>query len=680
MDLIVRIIIYRFRNRFCETIFYVIDAGSKIAKRQISSSNLFQCTNGQRIDATNVCNGVTNCSDGSDETPSQCIKINCPSYSFRCTYGACVSRTAECNGRTYECADNSDELSQRCPAKSTSQLSGLCQQHQFQCDNGECILRYKLCDGHIDCTDGSDEIVKYCAAIPCPTYGFRCGYGGCIAGKLKCDRNVDCADGSDELHLICNYAENGSVFVPSATHRNPVTISTTIEVSSTRPTHFTNRPSTSRPTSSRPTSSRPTPSRPSNEAGCRVSVPESGDAIRASDNSVLRPNSLVNDLEMILYNCTQNHYSNGVTKNLCVSGVWQSPAPKCVPKCSPIIGITISANCFARVDGIEQQQNCENPSEPNTTAHIICQLGYERSGTMQIITCDRNGRWNPLPSKCTEICGKLGVKDENVKSTVDLTKVPWNVGIYKQLESAAHFEQHCSGTVISAKVVVSAIHCFWNTFENRRQNLSEFKVIAGKTWRDAIANEPFTAQFFSIDDVAYINNNIEQYRDFQGNYEFDVAVVILNQFIVYTNYIAPACLEYGLTYNELEVQDGLIGTVSGWGLQPNERRSEFLKVVHLPVVKNEQCKANTPSSFHPLITRDKFCAGHLNKITVCGGDSGAGFITAVNSTKGLVHYLRGIVSTGNKAPCSQSFLTTFTNVAYHSEFIYKYYLMYQPLL
>lgn len=654
------------KKMLCDLLLFVFCTGSEITKRQtLSTNNSFLCTNGQRIEAAKVCNGIINCSDGSDETVAQCVTIQCPSYSFRCTYGACVSRVAECNGRTYECADNSDEMSSKCPAKGASQLSGTCQSHQFQCDDGECISVHELCDGHIDCTDGSDEIVKYCAAIPCPAYGFRCGYGGCIAGKRKCDRNLDCVDGSDELDSLCRSVQDSYNFIPATNQHNTETVATITEVSSSRPVaSIPYRPST---TTSGPTSL-------TGRAGCRVSVPESGDAIRASDNSVLRPNTLLNDLEMILYNCTQNHYSNGVIRNLCVRGVWQSPTPKCVPKCSPLVGVTISANCVERIDGIEQQQKCETLSEPGTRAHIICQPGYERSGGMQILTCDKNGRWSPLPSKCTEICGKQGVTDVHIEATIDLTKVPWNVGIYKQ------FEHICSGTIISAKVVVSAIHCFWNTFENRRHNLSEYKVIVGKTLRDATANEPVTTQFFSIDDVAYIDNNIEQYRDFQGNYEFDIAVVILNQTIVYANYIAPACIEYGLTYNQLEVEDGLIGTVSGWGMLPNEQMSHFLKIVQLPVVKNDQCKANTPSSFHPLITRDKFCAGHLNKITVCGGDSGAGFITTVNSTKGLVHYLRGVVSTGNKAPCRQSFLTTFTNVAYHADFVYKYYLMYQPLL
>lgn len=620
-------------------------------------SNSFECTNRQRIDKGNVCNGDIDCSDGSDETVAQCIKMDCAAYAFQCIYGACVPRTAECNG-IQECADNSDELSPQCPAKAS--LSGLCLQNQFQCDNGECILGYQICDGSVDCEDKSDEILKYCAATQCPRYAFRCGYGGCIARKRKCDGNIDCIDGSDEAPLVCNAGNDGLVAALPLPIRNSVTIATI------RPTPFSYRPAIS------PT----TPTSLTSGIGCQVSIPENGDAIRASDHSVLRPNAVAKDLETVLYNCTQNHYSDGVSRNLCVRGAWQSATPKCVPRCSPLVGVTISTNCFERVDGIQKQKKCEILSEPGTSAIIICQPGYERNGARQTITCDRNGRWNPLPNKCAQTCGKQGLRDASVETTVDLTKVPWNVSIYKQLGSSTQFEQHCSGTIISAKIIVSAIHCFWNPYENKRQNLSEFKVTAGKTLRDVTAIEPYATQFFSIDDVAYKR----QYRDYEGNYEFDVAVVILNKFIVYTNYISPVCIEIGLTNNDQQVQDGLIGTVSGWGLLSNDQRTELLKIVQLPAVSNELCKANTPSSFHPLITNDKFCAGHLDKITVCAGDSGAGFITTTNITNGLIHYLRGIVSTGNRSPCGRTFLTTFTNIAYYSDFINGYYLMYQPLL
>lgn len=61
---------------------------------------------------------------------------------------------------------------------------------------GDCVDSDKLCDGNSDCTDRSDEDVKYCAAVHCPSYAFRCGYGACINGKKKCDGTIDCFDGN----------------------------------------------------------------------------------------------------------------------------------------------------------------------------------------------------------------------------------------------------------------------------------------------------------------------------------------------------------------------------------------------------------------------------------------------------------------------------------------------------
>lgn len=36
-------------------------------------------------------------------------------------------------------------------------LIASCQIHQKQCLNGDCIDITKFCDGHTDCSDGSDE-------------------------------------------------------------------------------------------------------------------------------------------------------------------------------------------------------------------------------------------------------------------------------------------------------------------------------------------------------------------------------------------------------------------------------------------------------------------------------------------------------------------------------------------
>lgn len=47
--------------------------------------------------------------DGSDETVRECISFQCGEDKYRCTYGACVNKTAECNNYK-DCADNSGNM------------------------------------------------------------------------------------------------------------------------------------------------------------------------------------------------------------------------------------------------------------------------------------------------------------------------------------------------------------------------------------------------------------------------------------------------------------------------------------------------------------------------------------------------------------------------------------------
>lgn len=578
------------------------------------------------------CNGIVNCADGSDETVANCIWKTCPRNAFRCAYGACISKRAECN-KIKDCVDSSDEFSPKCAAGALAlyNSTGKCPlQSQEQCTSGECIESYRMCNGAIDCRDGSDEIVRRCAAYDCPAFSFRCGNGACIHRNQKCNGIDDCADGSDENQLLCGYA----------------TVSTTESVYS---------------------------------KDCLLLLaPNMRAHYEGSPKVTISNKEIVPEYASIKYRCPRAYvFVGNFTSNVCIRGKWTKDVPYCQKYCShsELVHDSIAVSCEYK----SSATNCFRPLLPSSIAIISCNIGYKKPDrhVASVITCGTDGEWSNDAFHCEPHCGAVfsgGTPLIFGGSATNSTLVPWHVSIFSDtMDAISHTFSHiCGGTIISRKIIISAAHCFWSIKLDRILNETHFQVGIGKYYRDYMAIESLPVQFLNVSKI-----HVEpSYRDYASRYSVDIALVIVAKSIVFNGYVMPICVDLNVDYNDKLVSPGLMGSVAGWGVANSAGNfSSVLKVIRMPAISLEQCSNESNPEFLPYITNDKFCAGYTDGRSVCEGDSGGGLVFARKYNDVEVNYLRGIVSIGPAAKqmsCVNKKYTTFTNIHYYQDLIKNY--------
>ncbi|XP_060589042.1 sortilin-related receptor-like [Ruditapes philippinarum] len=170
----------------------------------------FMCEKSKEwISTLALCDNVIDCLDASDEVNCSHRKIGCDDNGFLCDGGNCIKLNQVCDFIS-DCTDGTDEL---CDYRK-------CEGNEFTCTNKQCIPAEKKCNAIIDCLDYSDEM----NCDSCKKSFLCADESKCIPRRLTSDRYSDCKDSRDEK--LCNgfiqscvyfsgeYLPAGKVFTP----------------------------------------------------------------------------------------------------------------------------------------------------------------------------------------------------------------------------------------------------------------------------------------------------------------------------------------------------------------------------------------------------------------------------------------------------------------------------------
>lgn len=353
-----------------------------------------------------------------------------------------------------------------------------------------------------------------------------------------------------------------------------------------------------------------------------------------------------------------------------------------------ISSITYTTNCFRTVGQWQRPVPCGTSDlvEAGMVVKIVCKTGYRSATTIeQQATCNANGEWNRHINPCTQVCGMEGPEGSVFivgGQVMSNTKVPWHVGIYREGHPDVgknDIDYICGGTILNPRLVVSAIHCFWDTTSSKVHPASEYRVVAGKFYRQfSDSREKAQFQLLHVKDIHYPDG----YDHYDGLFANDVAVLVLETFIEFKSHVAPACINYRYGFEERVIAPNKTGRVAGWGLiKPGGVLSDELKTIELPVVYREDCLSSLNQQTRRFLTHDKYCAGLLNmSVGVCQGDSGGGLVFPEKQGGIDVYFLRGIVSSGpnHQSSCNINQYAFFTNTAHFTDLIENFDLKTKP--
>ncbi|XP_016972123.1 putative serine protease 42 [Drosophila rhopaloa] len=238
---------------------------------------------------------------------------------------------------------------------------------------------------------------------------------------------------------------------------------------------------------------------------------------------------------------------------------------------------------------------------------------------------------------------------------VERGQLPWMAALFEHVGRDYNFL--CGGTLISARTVISAAHCF--RFGSRNLPGERTTVSLGRNSLD----------FFAPGQTSGVSLLL-LHQDYNPNVytDADLALLQLTETIHFSDYVKPICL-----WNEnylLDLPSGYKSYVAGWGEdEKGNRNTRLAKMTDTDIITNSECRGNLSEENARFITSHTICASNSKASGPCSGDSGGGLMLQEQD----IWMLRGVVSAGQRMTrgCNLTLPVIYTDVAKHIEWLLR---------
>nr|XP_015833214.1 PREDICTED: trypsin-1 isoform X1 [Tribolium castaneum] len=243
-------------------------------------------------------------------------------------------------------------------------------------------------------------------------------------------------------------------------------------------------------------------------------------------------------------------------------------------------------------------------------------------------------------------CGRKSVRRDGKivgGTNADKGEFPWLVSITRR---GGHF---CGGTLISNRFILTAGHCLCTGIGTDTVKPTHIKV--------TIAQHDLTNK--SSDAYEMTLKAISIHPDYTcGKVKDDIAILELDNKLVWSDSVSPACLAASSDEDDYRPIDGLPAVVAGWGWTNEDSskggRAKILQKAKVNVIRTEKCRQWFQSQGKKTkIQNTQICAGHeQGGIDACWADSGGPLMIETGAVDQMM--VVGVVSTG--IGCARPFL------------------------